>query len=116
MSNSKPLTSVTKTQNTAALFGTVLATLAFIIFGASAAISAAANSADAVVNVQIVVEGIVVPLVSLAAMVCSIIGLRRSKRLGSRRLATFALVVSAILLVVVLFVFGAALALISAGA
>jgi hypothetical protein len=55
-------------------------------------------------------------VVSLAAMVCSIIGLRRSKRLGSRRLATFALVVSAILLVVVLFVFGAALALISAGA
>jgi hypothetical protein len=115
MSNPKPVTSVTKTPNTAALFGTVLATLAFIIFGGSAAISAAANSAD-VVNVQIVVEGIIVPVVSLAAMVCSIIGLRRSKRLGSRKLATFALVVSAILLIVVLFVFGAALVLISAGA
>jgi hypothetical protein len=116
MSNSKPLASATKTPNTAALFGTVLAVLAFIIFGGSAAISAAVNSADAVVSVQIVIEGIIVPVVSFAALICSIIGLRRSKRLGSRKLATFALVVSAILLVVVLFVFGAALLLISAGA
>ena len=101
-----------KPTNTAALVGVIFALVGVLLFGVGTTLSTILKNLD----VQIVVEGIFLPIIAIAGIVFASIGLRRSSKLGSRGLATLGLIVNAIVLVIVLFLFGAAILLISASA
>jgi hypothetical protein len=99
-----------KPTNTAALVGVIVALVAVIVFGLGTAVSSILKNLD----IQIVVEGIFLPIIAIIGIVLSSIGLKRAGRLGSRGMATLGLVVNGIVLVIVLVVIGAALVLVTA--